>query len=83
MKPLTLRERRWTLLWFALRWSLTPPLWVLAVVLYFPARGIVAAFDAFGDRMGSLQVKWHNRDLARKRGMARRPGEARPDGWLP
>ena len=80
MKPLTLRERRWTLLWFALRWSLTPPLWVLAVVLYFPARGIVAAFDAFGDRMGSLHVRWHTRDIARKCAADEAPGKQRGSG---
>ena len=83
MKALTWRDWRWTWLWFLLRWSLTAVLIIPGIVLYLPALLIVAAFDALGDWAGSVHVRWWNRDLARKRGMAVRAGEARPDGWLP
>jgi hypothetical protein len=53
------------------------------LVVYYPARLTVAAFDAGGAKLWALHVALINRDIARKHGCARKPGEARPDGWLP
>jgi hypothetical protein len=83
VKPLTWRQWRWTWLCKLLHVTALIVLIVPWLVLYLPARGIVAAFDAFGSWLDSVHVRLHNRDLARKNGLARRPGEARPDGWLP
>jgi hypothetical protein len=77
------RDYRWTWLWLAVRWSLTPLLLLLAIILYYPACVITATFDGIADRLAAVQVRCYNRDLARKHGYARCPGEARPDGWLP
>lgn len=65
---LTWQDRRWTWLWLLLRWSLTVVLIVPLLVLYAPARLIVAGFDALGDWAAGVHVRWYNRDLARKHG---------------
>jgi len=83
MTGLTWRDRRWTWAWLALRWTATAVLIVPIIVLYLPAKGVVAAFDALGDWFDGIHVRWHNRDIARKYGYARKPGAARPEGWLP
>jgi hypothetical protein len=82
VKPLTWRQWRWTWLCKLLHVTALIVLIVPWLVLYLPARGIVAAFDGFGDWLGSAHVRWHNRDIARVHGYARSPGEAHPDGWL-
>lgn len=82
-KLLTWHDWRWLWLWQLVRAAVVLTLIVPMLALYPLSVAIVGAFNAVGNWQGSLYVRWHNRDLARKQGLARRPGEARPDGWLP
>ena len=71
MKAMSWRDWRWLWLWQLLRAVAVLTLIVPWVALYLPAKAIVAAFDWLGDRLGSVHVRWHNRDLAVKRAAER------------
>ena len=81
--PVPLRERRWLWLAQVVRAATIVILIVPMAATYPLAVGIVAFWDWLGGRLNSFHVRCYNRDLARWKGAARRPGEARPDGWLP
>jgi hypothetical protein len=83
MSGLPFRDWRWQWLSLALGVAAFAVMAIPLLVLYLPALGIVAGFDWLGDRIQAAHIHLVNRDIARKHGYARKPGEARPEGWLP
>ena len=78
-----LRERRWLWLAHAVR-VLVIVVFIVPMAATHPlAVGIVAFWNWLSERVNRVYVTCYNRDLHRWRGASRRPGAARPDGWLP
>jgi hypothetical protein len=64
-RTLPVRSWRWLWWWQAARALSVVLLAIPVLVLYLPARGIVAAFDWWGSQLGSARVRCYNHDLAR------------------
>lgn len=50
--------------------------------LYWPATGIVWLFERVTGWREGVYVCCYNHDLARRQGLARNPGAAKPEGFL-
>jgi hypothetical protein len=83
VKALTWRDYRWMWLSAALGLTAGAIFLVPYLVLYLPACLIAKGFNWLADRIYAVHAACWNRDLARKRGYAREPGAARPEGRLP
>jgi hypothetical protein len=80
---LSFRDWRWSWLSLALGLIAGTAFLVPWIVLYIPARGIVAGFDFISSRVWAAHIALINKDIARKHGHARKHGAHQPDGWLP
>lgn len=80
---LSWRDYRWMWAYRGLQALLLLALIIPTFTLYWPAKGLVWAYEQITGWREGVYVRCYNHDLARRNGMARKPGAAKPEGWLP